>query len=284
MTENEIKTITQKKDEMLFKDDMPKAKEIEKKEVKDEPMDEPMDEIKKQSELDIQNNPKDVYTMSKYLFNNELFPESVKSSQQVFVALQTAKALGCKSYGDVVLAIKHMYFIKGQVHFFGDLPLSIVQQSGQLESIEEYFIDEKYQRICLANQNLTAPILSAVCIIKRKGQDTKEFTLTREDLKISGGVQGKDGEWHFKKKDGESITWKRYPKIHWTRRLRGYALKFVFPDILKGVGIDEYDRPKEREAEREDTEVKAVHKAIKEAYAVNTNIKKLKVKDEQSKV
>ena len=80
-----------------------------------------------------------------------------------------------------------------------------------------------------------------MCVIRRKGKDSQEFTLTKKDLELSGGKYQADGGWLFPRGKGASITWKKYPKIHWLRRTRAFALKCVFPDMLKGISIFEYD-------------------------------------------
>ena len=199
-------------------------------------------EIQEQQHLDLMNKKEDAYKMSKYLWKNKLLPESIKTHQEAFVSLQTAMALGYQTYGNMILAIKNMYFVNGQVELFGDLPLAVVEKSGKLEYIREFFVDKEHQEICLKNKNLDKEILSAICIVKRTDKEEKEFHLTERDLKISGGKPDEHGGWSFKKKGNyESITWKKYPKIHWTRRLRAFALKSTFPDVLKGVEIHEYD-------------------------------------------
>ena len=98
----------------------------------------------------------DVYKMSDYLFSYELLPDSIKSKQEAFIALQTAMSLGFKTFGNMLMAIKNMYFVNGQVELWGDLPLAIVEQSGNLVSIDEYFIDNEYKRISIENKNLDA--------------------------------------------------------------------------------------------------------------------------------
>ena len=134
-----------------------------------------------------------------------------------------------------------MYVIKNAVHLFGDLPLSIVMNSGFLEYIDEYFLDKKLKRICLKNENVMELPAVAVCVLQRKDFDKKEFFLTEKDIEMSGGKRSSDGSWKFMRKGLLSTTWEKYPKQHWKYRVRSVGLKDIFPDVLKGRRIFEYD-------------------------------------------
>ena len=185
-----------------------------------------------------------LWKVANWLCKKNLVPKSFEEVDQVFLALQACLALGFTNYGSMILAMKNMYVFKGQVEMFGDLPLSLVQKTGELEKLDEFFVDEKHERICLKNKNLESKILSAVCYVKRKGQPEREFSLTSRDLELSGGEPIEGGGWKFVKSvkyNKQSETWKKYPKIHWIRRLRAFALKSVFPDKLQSVEIHEYD-------------------------------------------
>ena len=185
---------------------------------------------------------KTILKLADYLHRNKLLPDSIKKTEEAVVCIQTSMALGYRTFGEVCMAIRNMYVINNQVNLWGDLPLSLVRTSKLLEKFDEFFIDEEYKRICLENKNLKAAPFAAICLIKRKEVEEKEFHLTADDLEVSGGTRLKSGAWEFKKgKDKKvSATWKLYPKIHWKRRLRGAALYDIFPDVLQGRHIFEY--------------------------------------------
>lgn len=186
------------------------------------------------------NTKKTIIKLAEYLHKSNLLPDSIKKTEEAVVCIQTSMALGYRSFGEVCLAIKNMYVINNQVNLWGDLPLSLVRASGLIEKIDEFFINEENEIICFSNKNLNDTPSAAVILLKRKGEEEREFFLTAEDLEISGGTRLKNGSWQFVKGGKASMTWKLYPKIHWKRRLRGKALYDIFPDILQGRHIYEY--------------------------------------------
>ena len=210
-------------------------------------------------------NRHQISNFSRFLITHGMSKE--KSQNELFLCLQVASALGCKTVGDLVLAVSNMYFLKGSVHLWGDLPLSIVIKSGELEEIREFFIDKNYKEICLANKNLEEDPIAAICIIKRKGDKPKEFYLTIKDLERSGVCR--DG--NFVGKAGME-TWKLYPKTHWRRRLQRYSLGFVFADILKCCRMSNDDQTEtelKKVASTENKTEPAVSK-MAEVYAVES--------------
>ena len=175
-----------------------------------------------------------MHRFSKYLYSNRLV--SFDSVDHIFLALQIAFSLGMKNMGDMLLAINNMYFVKGRVGIWGDLPMAIVEKSGELEYIEEFFIDKDYKKISLDNKNLQEPPICAVCRVKRKNKELKEFYLTLKDLTISGNYSAKDGTF---KGRGDMKIWNNYPKIMWAKRLKRWSVANVFSDVLKCVSVDE---------------------------------------------
>lgn len=165
-----------------------------------------------------------------------LLPSSMDTEAKVIVALQAAHSLGFKDFGSMSLAIKNMYFVNNTVQLFGDLPLTLVRRSGKLKALDEFFIDSEYNRISVENKNLDNKPLACVVIMQRMNEeDDREFVITRKDL-LQAGVK-EDGDGFF---FGRSGTWKKYPRIHWIRRTRAWALKSMFSDLLTNSEIAEY--------------------------------------------
>ena len=158
---------------------------------------------------------------------SKMMPSGFKTQAQVVIAIETAKALGAKNFGEASLMFSNMFVLDNRINLWGDLPLSLAKSSGFLEDIDEYFIDEKHERICEENKNLLNKPISAVCIIKRKDMNLKKFYLTQQDLDDSGSAT--------------SPVWKKYKKIMWRRRLLRQALGASFPECFKGVSLGEYD-------------------------------------------
>lgn len=126
----------------------------------------------------------------------------------VLVAVQWGMELGLQP----LQAMQNIAVINGRPSIWGDAMLAIVRGSGLLESIKEEISET-----------------GAVCTIKRLGEDpvSREFTL--DDAKRAG-LNGKQGPWQL------------YPKRMLQLRARAFALRDVFPDVLRGVNIAEEAR------------------------------------------
>lgn len=123
----------------------------------------------------------------------------------VFAAI----ALGLELGLGPITALQHIAVINGRPSVWGDLALALVMASGSLEKIEERFDDK-----------------GAACTVKRRNCEpvTREFTV--EDAKRAG-LLGKPGPWQ------------QYPRRMLQMRARSWALRDVFPDVLRGVYIRE---------------------------------------------
>jgi hypothetical protein len=141
-----------------------------------------------------------------------LMPRGLNSPEKILVALQICRELGLPPMSSV----GKIAVINGTPSLFGDLPLSLVMKSGLLESIKEVFFH---------NEDLSPKY--AECTLKRTGFDPIVRDFSVEDAKRAG-LWGKD-------------VWKSYPKRMLQMRARSWALKDMFPDILSGIGIIEWD-------------------------------------------
>lgn len=226
---------------------MPKDKEYISHTYRSEPKFNPVP-VNPEDSLGEVRTKTDLMKIASFVVSERLLPSSFDSKSKVFIALQTAFSLGVKSPGEMLLALNNMYIIQNKIELFGDLPLSLVRRYGDLLSIEEFFVDSDHNKICLANKNLKSQPMSAICLITTTTGVKQEFFLSDDDLILSGGIRMDNGGWKFNKGSrGASQTWLKYPKIHWTRRLRAWALKTMYPHILKGVSIHEYDNLKNRD-------------------------------------
>ena len=143
-----------------------------------------------------------------------LFPQALNTAAKILVSMQLLNELGLP----VVSNVGKVCVINGTPSLFGDLPLSLVMRSGLLTSMKEE-IEEKNGE----------PFLGR-CTVKRKGFDdevVRVFTL--DDAKKAGLL------------DKNRSVWKIYPKRMLQMRARSWALKDLFPDVLNGVSIAEYD-------------------------------------------
>jgi hypothetical protein len=129
------------------------------------------------------------------------------------------------------VAIRQVAVIDGTPSLFGDLPLSLVQRSGDLVKFKEYWFDKAYTIINFENKNLHEEVFGAVCFVQRKGGDIENFSFTLDDAKIA----------KLYPCENPKKPWAKYPKMMLRYRARSIALKSQFADTINGVGIMEYD-------------------------------------------
>ena len=153
-----------------------------------------------------------------------LVPSAYKTPPQLVVGLQYAKEIGMPG----LTALRQIAVVQGTPTIFGDLPLAMVQRSGLLSGFEEELLDRDYQPIAARNKNLDAPIFAAVCRAERKGVGKKEAYFTAA-MAQAAGLAGRQ-------------TYRQWPHLMYKYRARSEVLKTLFPDILSGTAIAEYDK------------------------------------------
>ncbi|MCP3873375.1 MAG: hypothetical protein GY699_09515 [Desulfobacteraceae bacterium] len=158
------------------------------------------------------------------LIASGMLPNAYKSQAQVVTALAYASELGLPRG---IVSLRQIAVINGTPSIYGDLPLSIVYNSGKLKAIEEFVFDKDFKEICFENKNLSAEVYGACCRVMREG-DSKyhESYFTADDARkanLAGNV------------------WSKYKRDMLKYRARSRALKDRFPDILNGIAIAEFD-------------------------------------------
>ena len=163
------------------------------------------------------------------LMQQGMVSSTFKTPQAVILGIQYCKELGVP----VQLGMKMLYVIDGKPSLFGDGPLALVQRSGQLESIEEFFLNEKQEKICVENKNLQDRVWAAVTRLKRRGDPLiQEDYFSLIDLEIAGMDMSKNGK---------KVVWAKYERIMMRYKSRSMSLKVKFSDMISGVNIAEYD-------------------------------------------
>ena len=123
----------------------------------------------------------------------------------ILVAIQWGAEIGLPP----LQAMQNLAVINGRPALWGDAVIALVRGSGLLESI---------------NEDITADV--ATCTVKRKGEPPTSRSFSVEDAKRAG-LYGKQGPWQ------------QYPKRMLQMRARAWALRDVFPDVLRGVYVAE---------------------------------------------
>jgi hypothetical protein len=144
--------------------------------------------------------------MAEMLAQSDIVPKEFKGkSGNVLVAIQWGMEIGLPP----LQALQNIAVISGRPSLWGDAVLALVRGSGKLEYIKESVEDGV-----------------ATCVVKRKGEPEHIVTFSEDDAK-KAGLWGKTGPWQ------------QYPTRMLKMRARAFALRDVFPDVLKGVAIAE---------------------------------------------
>lgn len=165
-------------------------------------------ESKQQMSLAPQNM-KEALEFSVMLAKSNIIPKDfVNNAGNIMVAIQWGMELGLQP----MQAMQNIAVINGRPSLWGDAVIALVKASPLCEYVTET-IDDK----------------GAKCAVKRKGELEQVRYFTEEDAK-KAGLWGKQGPWT------------QYPKRMMQMRARSWALRDVFPDVLRGMAIAEEEQ------------------------------------------
>ncbi len=167
-----------------------------------------------------------LYRAATLLTKSGILPKAYSTPEQTCAGMLYALELGLPP----ITSLRNIAVINGMPSVWGELPLAMVRNSGKLEYIKEYLLDKTGNVICMANKNLTAEIEAAVCVVKRKGEEEREFFYTSLDAAKNPNANNPNNN-----------IWKSYRSIMMKRKARGLAIKDVFGDVITGMSIAEYD-------------------------------------------
>jgi len=159
-------------------------------------------------------NLEDMYRFAQHVANSGLAPKSFVRPEQIMIAIQMGAELGMPP----MKSLQSFAVVNGQARLWGDVPLALVRQSGNLEYIKESIEGDSDDS------------MYAICITKRKGDPEPKTT------KFSVADAKKAGLW------GKAGTWQSYPKRMLQYRARSFNLRDNFPDCFGGATIaEEYE-------------------------------------------
>jgi hypothetical protein len=145
-------------------------------------------------------------TFSQYLADSDMVPKDFKGKPaNCLIAIQWGMEIGLKP----LQAMQNIAVINGRPSLWGDAVIALARNS----AVCEYIIEEDDGH-------------SATCRVKRRGETEQIRTFSMDDAKLAGLV-GKQGPWG------------QYPKRMRQMRARGFAIRDVFPDVLKGLSVAE---------------------------------------------
>ena len=149
----------------------------------------------------------DAFRFAKAIVSSGFAPRGMEKPESVLVALQWGAELGLTP----MAALSNIAVVNGRPSLFGDAALALVRSSGQLESYSEEEVGERGKDSF--GYKITA---------KRRGFDPQSETFTTADAKTAK-LWGKTGPWTD------------YPARMLKFRARGFLLRDVFGDVLKGL-------------------------------------------------
>ena len=157
---------------------------------------------------------------AKMMSNTDMVPKDYAGKPaNIMVAVQMGAEIGLKP----MQSLQNISVINGRPSVWGDTAIALVRIHPECEYIDEYLVNKKGEKTTGDDYD------AAVCKIKRKGQEEQIRIFSLSDAETAGLL----------KKGG---VWKSYRKRMLQMRPRGYALRDVFPDALKGLSIAEEAR------------------------------------------
>lgn len=151
-----------------------------------------------------------------YLAKSTIVPKDFSNNPgNILVAIQWGMELGLQP----MQAMQNIAVINGRPALWGDAVIALVRSSSLCEYVYESIDGDV-----------------ATCRVKRRGEDEQTRTFSMADAKAAN-LTGKQGPWT------------QYPKRMLQLRARAFALRDVFPDVLRGMPVAEevMDTPTERE-------------------------------------
>lgn len=145
-------------------------------------------------------------TFSQYLADSDLVPKDFKGKPgNCLIAMQWGSELGLKP----LQSLQNLAVINGRPALWGDAVIALVLASPVCEYVTE---DDDGK--------------TAYCRVKRKGGPEQVRSFSMDDA-VKAGLAGKQGPWT------------QYPKRMRQMRARAFALRDVFPDVLRGMPVAE---------------------------------------------
>jgi len=148
----------------------------------------------------------EAFRFAEMLSKSNLVPKDfANNAGNILVAVQWGAELGLQP----MQAMQNIAVINGRPSLWGDSVIALVKASPLCEYVTESVDDS-----------------GATCKVKRKGEPEQVRYFTVDDAK-KAGLWDKQG------------TWTQYPKRMLQMRARSWALRDVFPDVLRGMPVAE---------------------------------------------
>ena len=151
----------------------------------------------------------DMREIAAIMVQSGMCPDGYETPAQVFVGLQSGAEMGLKP----MQALNSIAIIHGKPYLWGDAALAMVKQCGLLTNFRE-------------SVEGVGDAMIATVKSEREDKFRVETTFSVDDAKTAG-LWGKTG------------SWKTHPKRMLKYKARAFNLRDNFPDILKGMHLQE---------------------------------------------
>ncbi len=146
-----------------------------------------------------------------FLSKSSMVPKAMQNKpSDILIAMEMGLQIGVP----MMQAIQDIAVINGKPCMYGDGLLAVVQGHKDYEWIEERIDADSAGMIC------------AFCSIKRKNHEPHTVKFSADDAK-KAGLWGKQGPWT------------QYPERMLQMRARGFCIRDIFSDALRGIKTDE---------------------------------------------
>ena len=165
------------------------------------------------------NTLADMQTAAQIILQSHLAPDSFKTKEQIFVAIQQGAEIGLRP----MQSLNSLYVVRGKATLWGDAALGLVKKSGMLKEYKEVIEGTGDSRI--------AKVKSVR--VEANGQlTTVESSFSVDDAKVAN-------LWNKKSRDGKASTWITHPNRMLKYKARAFNLRDNFPDVLQGMHLTE---------------------------------------------
>lgn len=162
----------------------------------------------------------ELFQVAKLLHMSRMAPSSLDTIEKIAIGVATCMEIGLP----IFTGIQHVAVINGRASIWGDLVLSIIRGSGQLDVFKEEESGTPMQ-----------DDWTFTCTVKRKGYDEAQGRFSFAEAKAAG-------LYPPKKKDGtisKDSPWNRFTRRMMQWAARRWLLRDQFADILKGIVLAE---------------------------------------------
>jgi hypothetical protein len=148
----------------------------------------------------------DLFRFSSAVIRSRLAPKSLETPEAVMLAVQLGMEIGLTPMS----ALQNIAVINGRPSLYGDAALALVNASGMLADYRQELTGQGDERRCTVT-------------LQRKDRPSAVATSFSVADAKRAKLWGKDGPWTT------------YPDRMLMFRARGFALRDMFPEVLKGI-------------------------------------------------